>query len=57
MAFLVEDVKTAKETVLAAGGGIVGETVSVPIPPVGTVEFVYLTDPEGNIIELQRWYE
>lgn len=21
----------------------------------GTVQFVYVTDPEGNIIELQQW--
>ena len=55
IAFLVEDVKAAKEAVLAAGGGVVGEIVSVPIPPAGAVEFVYLTDPEGNIIELQHW--
>jgi len=55
LAFLVEDVKAAKEAVIAAGGGVVGEIVSVPIPPAGTVEFVYLTDPEGNILELQHW--
>jgi predicted enzyme related to lactoylglutathione lyase len=55
IAFLVEDVRAAKEAVMAAGGGVVGEIVLVPIPPSGTVEFVYLTDPEGNIIELQRW--
>jgi len=57
LAFLVEDVRAAKEAVMAAGGGVIGEIVSVPIPPAGTVEFVYLTDPEGNIIELQRWSE
>jgi predicted enzyme related to lactoylglutathione lyase len=55
IAFLVEDVRAAKEAVMAAGGGVVGEIVLVPIPPSGTVEFVYLTDPEGNILELQRW--
>jgi hypothetical protein len=21
----------------------------------GTISFVYLTDPEGNILELQKW--
>jgi hypothetical protein len=27
------------------------------IPGAGRVTFVYLTDPEGNIIELQHWAE
>jgi len=55
LAFLVEDVEAARDAVTAAGGGVVGEIVSVPIPPAGTVTFVYVTDPEGNIIELQHW--
>jgi predicted enzyme related to lactoylglutathione lyase len=55
IAFAVEDVEAAKDAVIAAGGGLVGEIVSVPIPPAGTVTFVYVRDPEGNIIELQRW--
>jgi predicted enzyme related to lactoylglutathione lyase len=55
LAFQVEDVRAAKQAVIAAGGGVVGEIVSVPISPAGTVAFVYLTDPEGNIIELQHW--
>jgi hypothetical protein len=29
--------------------------VSLDIPNAGRVTFVYLTDPEGNIIELQHW--
>lgn len=40
---------------LTAGGGEVGEVVSLDVPDAGRVEFVYLTDPEGNILELQRW--
>lgn len=55
LAFAVEDVEGARDAVLAAGGGIVGEMVSVPVAGAGTVVFVYVTDPEGNIIELQRW--
>jgi catechol-2,3-dioxygenase len=27
----------------------------VPVAGAGTITFVYLTDPEGNILELQRW--
>jgi hypothetical protein len=33
----------------------VGQVVSPKIPGVGQITMVYLTDPEGNIIELQRW--
>jgi predicted enzyme related to lactoylglutathione lyase len=55
VAFSVDDVAAAREAVLAAGGGEIGGVVSLDIPNVGCVEFVYLTDPEGNIIELQHW--
>lgn len=57
VAFAVEDVEGARDAVLAAGGGEIGEVVSLDVPGAGRVEFVYLTDPEGNIIELQRWSE
>ena len=57
IAFGVEDVARAREAVLAAGGGEVGEVVTLDVPGAGRVEFVYVTDPEGNIIELQRWSE
>jgi predicted enzyme related to lactoylglutathione lyase len=55
IAFAVEDVERAREAVLAAGGGEIGELVSLDVPGAGRVRFVYLMDPEGNIIELQRW--
>ncbi len=55
IAFAVDDVEDAKEAVLSAGGGIIGKVVSLSVPGAGTVTFVYVTDPEGNIIELQRW--
>lgn len=54
LAFEVEDVDAAREQVLAAGGYCVGELVTVDIPA-GTITFIYVTDPEGNIIELQKW--
>jgi len=54
-AFLVEDVAAARDAVIAAGGGTVGEIVSVAVLGAGTVTFLYTTDPEGNIIELQSW--
>jgi catechol 2,3-dioxygenase-like lactoylglutathione lyase family enzyme len=55
LAFGVDDVGQALEAVLNAGGGAVGELVSVDVAGVGTIDFVYVTDPEGNIIELQCW--
>lgn len=55
IAFQVDDVEAALAEVLTAGGEQVGERVSVPIAGTGTVTFVYATDPEGNIIELQNW--
>jgi catechol 2,3-dioxygenase-like lactoylglutathione lyase family enzyme len=54
IAFAVEDVEAVKDAVLGAGGGAVGEVVNVEIPGAGGIEFAYLTDPESNIIEIQR---
>jgi predicted enzyme related to lactoylglutathione lyase len=55
LALRVEDVPAAREAVLAAGGGTVGEVVSLTIAGSGTVTWCYLADPEGNFIELQSW--
>lgn len=54
IAFAVDDVEAARDAVIAAGGGIIGELVSVDIPGAGTITFAYVTDPEGNILELQH---
>jgi catechol-2,3-dioxygenase len=29
--------------------------VTVEIRDAGTITLIYMTDPEGNIIELQKW--
>ena len=55
IAFSVEDVAGARDAVIAAGGGTAGELVSVEIAGAGSITFAYVTDPEGNVIELQRW--
>lgn len=55
LAFHVDAVSKAVEAVLAAGGSTVGETVCRDVPGVGTLTFAYVRDPEGNILELQRW--
>ena len=55
IAFAVDSVDSALATVLSHGGGAIGKTVSLAVAGAGTVEIVYATDPEGNIIELQKW--
>jgi catechol 2,3-dioxygenase-like lactoylglutathione lyase family enzyme len=55
IAFSVEDVAAAREAVMAAGGSAVGDPVSVEIAGAGSITFAYVTDPEGNVVELQRW--
>ncbi len=55
IAFAVDDVDAAQDAVIAAGGGRVGDIVSVDIPGRGKLTEAYVTDPEGNIIELQKW--
>lgn len=53
IAFAVKDVVAAREEVLAAGGRAVGEVVMLEMANGAKVTWCYVTDPEGNIIELQ----
>ena len=55
VAFAVEDVSATLEELLAAGGSALGAPATVDVPNAGTIQFVYARDPEGNVIELQRW--
>lgn len=55
LAFLVDDVPAVLQEVLSAGGRAIGELVSAEVAGKGRLTFVYATDPEGNIIELQSW--
>lgn len=55
IAFQVDDVPSARQAVLAAGGHPVGEIVTLTTATGGRVTWVYVTDPEGNVIELQSW--
>ncbi len=56
LAFLVDDVDETREKVLAHGGRDLGEVVTTEVPKVGKLKFVYMTDPEGNILEIQHWF-
>lgn len=55
IAFAVPDVRRALAAVEAHGGGRVGGVVEAVIRGAGKIAVAYARDPEGNIIELQRW--
>ena len=55
IAFAVDDVDQALEAVIAASGGTVGRVATTEVDSVGVLRVVYARDPEGNIVELQKW--
>lgn len=55
LAFAVDDVAETLADVLEAGGAALGEVVTTDVPGARRITFVYATDPEGNILELQAW--
>lgn len=55
IAFEVEDVEQSAKAVLDHGGRKIGEITSAEVDGIGLLTFVYVADPEGNIIELQSW--
>ena len=55
IAFAVPSVADARAAVLVAGGGVVGDIVTLETADERFATWTYLTDPEGNIIELQSW--
>ena len=55
IAFSVDDVAAAQKAVLQASGQAVGEKVTMQVATGAKVTWCYVTDPEGNIIELQSW--
>jgi catechol 2,3-dioxygenase-like lactoylglutathione lyase family enzyme len=55
LAFGVDDVAAARDAVAAAGGALVGEVVTLTTADGRQVTWCYVTDPEGNIVELQAW--
>ena len=55
LAFAVSDVQRAREEVLDHGGRSLGGVETFTIDTGDQVTTAYVTDPEGNIIELQSW--
>ena len=56
LAFEVDDVDAEASEILARGGRDVGKLVTLDIAGAGKLTLIYMTDPEGNIIELQKWH-
>lgn len=55
LAFEVDNVYDILEKALAYGAEKIGEISKNTVEGVGKIQFIYIYDPEGNIIELQSW--
>ena len=55
IAFEVDDVDQAFDMAIKNGGQLLGEVTEKAVDGVGVLKFVYLRDPEGNIVEIQSW--
>jgi predicted enzyme related to lactoylglutathione lyase len=55
IAFAVPSVPDARAAVIEAGGGVVGDVVTLQTADGRFVTWAYVTDPETNVVELQSW--
>ncbi len=55
LAFEVADVEETVRRVLEEGGRLLGDIESHTYEELGRATFVYVLDPEENIIEIQSW--
>jgi predicted enzyme related to lactoylglutathione lyase len=55
LAFEVDDVEAKRTQIKGLGGADYGELVTIDIVGAGPLTLLYMTDPEGNIVELQKW--
>jgi catechol 2,3-dioxygenase-like lactoylglutathione lyase family enzyme len=55
LAFQVPDVADALDRVRSEGGRALGAISSTEVPGRGRLTFVYVCDPEDNVVELQAW--
>ena len=56
IAFQVDDLEQKRQQVLEWGGEDLGSITTLDIPGEGRLTLIYMTDPEGNIVELQYWH-
>jgi catechol 2,3-dioxygenase-like lactoylglutathione lyase family enzyme len=55
IAFEVDNVEEVCVKVVRAGGWMLGKLVRQEIEGVGLCTFIYVRDPERNIVEIQKW--
>ena len=55
IAFSVDDVEKYAALIIENGGSLVGDIVRTGVKGAGEIHVVYARDPEGNIIEIQKW--
>ena len=55
LAFEVDDLEKVLESTIDHGGKMLGEISETHVEGVGHIYFIYISDPEDNIIELQKW--
>jgi predicted enzyme related to lactoylglutathione lyase len=55
LAFAVDNVAARSEVFVRHGGTVMGPLIVREIPEAGRLFTRYLRDPEGNIVELQKW--
>jgi len=56
LAFEVADIETKRKEIQMWGGKDYGQLVTLDILGEGKLTVIYVCDPEGNIIELQKWH-
>ena len=54
-AFSVDDDPGIANAIFERGGSSVSELIVREIPGAGVITFQYVSDPEGNILEIQSW--
>ena len=52
----MDDLDQRRVKIKEFGGSDYGEKVTIDISGSGKLTLIYMTDPEENIIELQRWH-
>ena len=55
MAFEVDDVDAKRAHIKKLGGDDYGELVTIDIAGAGLLTLIYMSDHEGNVVELQKW--
>ena len=56
LAFEVDDIDAKREQIKHLGGDDYGDLVTIDIAGAGRLSLIYMTDLEGNVVELQKWH-